>query len=601
MRAIVLVVSFSFMAFLSAFGLTCEESVQQNAVKVTEASAAEDLVENATFSTSIKIQYAGTSATVSSLPAGITANISNGDVVITSSLKDVEYVLSGTTTDGSVKIYSDSKFKLTLDGVNITNKKGPAINIQSGKRAFIVLKDGTTNKLVDGQSYTPHASEDMKACLFSEGQLIFSGKGSLSVQGNHQHAICSDDYVRIRDGAKITVASAVKDGIHVNEYLVMDGGNVAITTSNDGIDVEKGDIEIKGGSLKIATSGDAAKGIKGKADLIITGGTIDIATTGNAVQENNDISSPVCVKITGNVRISGKDTKVTLASSGTAGKGISCDKDFVFSDATINVTTTGGQYMISRSLSSSAKAIKSKGDVTVNSGTMKLVAQNGAESEGLESKNILTINGGDIDVYAYDDAINASRAVVINGGNMRFFSATGDGIDSNGTITVTGGTVFTIGAGGPEEGFDCDRNTFTITGGLLVGTGGRTTMPTANVTTQQVMVWGADVTKEELVNIQTADGKNILTYSIPRIYNQMTMLFSSPELKQNAEYVISRGGKISGAKEVVTGLYSGGTYSGGTKESSFTQESAITSVGQVFSGFGGRGGFGGGGRGRGMW
>lgn len=598
MRTIVLVISFSLMALLSVFTVKCEESVQQEVVKATEASMAEDLVENATFSTTIRIQYSGTSATVSSLPAGIEAVISNGDVVITSSLKEVEYVLSGTTTDGSVKIYSDSKFKLTLDGVSITNKKGPAINIQSGKRAFIVLKDGKTNRLVDGQSYTPHASEDMKACLFSEGQLVFSGKGSLSVRSYTQHGICSDDYVRIREGCQITITDTGRDGIHVNDYLLIDGGNLNIKASTDGIDIEKGDIRIKGGTLAINTAGDSAKGIKAKGDMEISGGSIHITTTGDAVYENNDISSPACIRINGAVKISGKDTQLILSSSGIAGKGITCDGDVVIDDGTINIVTTGSQFYQSRMATSSAKGIKSEGNLTINGGNVNVSTTGGEGSEGLESKHTLTINGGVIEVVASDDAINASEELVFAGGNIACLSTNNDAIDSNGTIVITGGLVIACGA---EDGFDCDRNTFTITGGTVVGSGGGTSMPSTNVTKQPVLLYGITPGGSEWINIQTSNGTNLMTYQFLRNFTrQSTLLFSSPDLKENAQFVVNRGGTVSGAKEVVAGYFTGGRYSGEASSEAFTQTSLITTVGQVSSGFGGRGGFGGGGRGRGI-
>lgn len=77
--------------------------------------------------------------------------------------------------------------------MNIVNPSGAAINIQSGKRVFVVSPDGTENTLVVGSSYVLTDGEDMKGCFFSEGQLIFSGGGKLRVTGNYKHGICSDD------------------------------------------------------------------------------------------------------------------------------------------------------------------------------------------------------------------------------------------------------------------------------------------------------------------------------------------------------------------------------------------------------------------------
>lgn len=149
------------------------------------AADEDDLLANSTFSSVVSIQF-GSAVTITNPLAGsgVTVTESNGDVIINATVAEVEYVLSGTTTNGSVKIYSDKKFKLTLNGVSITNADGPAINIQSEKRAFIVLNDNTTNSLTDGASYTASGEEDMKATLFSEGQMIFSGAGTLSLKAN---------------------------------------------------------------------------------------------------------------------------------------------------------------------------------------------------------------------------------------------------------------------------------------------------------------------------------------------------------------------------------------------------------------------------------
>ncbi len=73
-----------------------------------------------------------------------------------------------------------------------------------GKRVFVEVKTETENYLADASSYSTVTGEDEKGCFFSEGQLIFSGTGALTVTGNYKHGICSDDYVRLRSGSNIT-------------------------------------------------------------------------------------------------------------------------------------------------------------------------------------------------------------------------------------------------------------------------------------------------------------------------------------------------------------------------------------------------------------
>ena len=160
----------------------------------------------------------------------------------------------------------------------------------------------------------------------------------------------------------------------------------------------------------------------------------------------------------------------------------------------------------------------------------------------------------------------------------------------------TGGIVIAIGTSSPEEGFDCDQNTFKITGGTLIGIGGSTSTPTSNVCTQPSLIYGGSGTQNTLFHISAADGTDILTFNIPRTLQQMTLLFSSPALKSGSGYTIHTGGTVAGGTDFY-GLYSGATYSGGTQAATFTTSSMVTTIGS----YSGRPGGGGGGGRPGGW
>ena len=524
--------------------------------------------------------------------------------------------MKGATTDGSFKVYSEKKFKLSLSGTSIHNPVGAAINIQSSKRVFVVCAEGTTNTLTDGTSYTLTDGEDMKSCFFSEGQLIFSGSGSLSVTGNYKHAIVSDEYIRLRSGCNISVPSAVKDGIHTNDAVIIGGGVLNISSTEDAIQCEDGGITMTGGFVKVATTADKAHGFKSELDVIISGGALQAEVTGagskgiscngnltvsggkitaftsqKPLYEDDDLSSCAGIKCDGDIVIEGGE--IALQSTGAAGKGMNCDGSITIHDGTVKVITTGTQYVYGK-LDSSAKAMKAEGALTINGGTVLVRATGGEGSEGIESKSVLTVNDGMIAALCYDDCMNASNSIVINGGSIYCYSSGNDGIDSNGTLTITGGVVIASGTTSPEDGFDCDQNTFKITGGIVLGIGGGTSTPTSSVCTQRSVIYGGSGSNGEILNIQSADGTNVLTYQIPRNYSQMTLLFSSPNLASGGSYTISKGGSVSGGSEFF-GLYTGSSYSGGTQAATFTAGSMVTQVGNVNSNPGG-GQPGGGGR-----
>lgn len=258
----------------------------------------DDLAENSVFSKTVTIQFGSTINVSNPLDgSGVTITTTNDDVVITATVAEVEYILSGSSSNGSVKIYSDKKFKLTLNGLSLTNTDGPAINIQSSKRAFIVLADNSSNSLTDGASYTAAVNdEDMKGTIFSEGQLIFSGAGTLAVKGNYKHAICSDDYIRVRSGT-ITITGAVTDGIHSNDAFIADGGSLSITAASDGIECEEGYIIINDGIFVIQAGDDGIAASYEDGDpgitpyVTINGGTIQIeSSAGEGIESKSELT-----------------------------------------------------------------------------------------------------------------------------------------------------------------------------------------------------------------------------------------------------------------------------------------------------------------------
>lgn len=562
----------------------------------------EDFLENSSFTSQVTIVYNGTSATVTNNVEGVEVTTDGAHVTVNSTVKAVEYVLSGSATNGSLKVYSEKKFQLTLNGVSLTSTIGAAINIQSSKRVFVVATDGTENTLTDASDYSSSTvtDEDQKACFFSEGQLLFSGGGQLTVNGNYKHGICSDDYVFIHAGTSITIASAVKDAIHTNDKIVIGGGLLKITPSGDGLDCEEGNIDIRGGLLKANITGTASKAVKAETDLSVTGGQMILLTSGDAEYDSDDqdISSSAGMKCGGNLTIS--DASISIKSTGAAGKGINCDGTFSTTSSTLKVITEGTQYIYG-SLDSSAKGIKADGNLTINSGTVQVITSGGEGSEGIESKSILTINGGTIAIYAYDDCINATSSIVINDGYIYCYSSGNDGIDSNGTLTITGGFTVASGTTSPEEGIDCDQNTFKITGGTLLGIGSTTSSPTSSACTQRSVIYSSNSgTSGTLLTIASSSGTHIMSYTIPRNYSgAMAVLFSSSSLTSGTSYTIYTGGSVSGGSTFY-GLTVGGTYTAGTTVSSFTSSSMVTTVGSSSStGMGGNGGMIGGGGGAG--
>lgn len=541
----------------------------------------------------VNVTYLGNTASVTTSDESVKYDIDGAYVTIdmlTNSVKNVEIVASGKSDDGQLKIYGEKKFKLTLSGVELTSSKGPAINDQCKKRAFVHLTEGTTNSLIDASSYSEEPfylnggsseSEDRKGCFFSEGNLIFSGTGVLMVEGNCKHGIVTDGYFYMRPGVTIAVTGAAKNAIHVKG------------DEDDGIGVY-----MAGGLIYTNVYSTAGKGIKSDLDVEIAGGKLLLNTSGDATYDadENDTSSSAGIKADGNVIISGGTH--TLKSIGTGGKGINADGEIRISGGETTVTTTGGKYTYSSSLTSSPKGVKADGDIIISGGKLNISVTGVSDgSEGLESKATLNVSDGEIYVYAYDDAINAASAINISGGKIFAYASNNDGIDSNGSLVISGGLVIGIGTSSPESGLDCDNsNNFRINGGTVIGMGGTMqSNPSTSSVQRSVIYNGVSATKGSKICVLDNSDTPVLTFEFPRTMNSAAFFFSTPDIASEASYTVLSGGSLSGYIYSWNGWYEGGTWSGGSQIGTFTSSSVVTTVGN--SNFGGGGMPGGGGPG----
>ncbi|MES2828236.1 MAG: carbohydrate-binding domain-containing protein [Bacteroidota bacterium] len=358
---------------------------------------ADDLIANSTFSSIVSVNF-GTTTTITNPLAstGVTITQSGGDVTITSTATGVDFQLSGTTTNGSVKIYSEKKFKTTLNNVSITNNDGPALNIQSSKRNFIELTAGSTNNLTDGTTYAASA-EDQKGTIFSEGQIIFTGTGALNVKGNFKHAIASDDYIRVVSGT-ITITGAVTDGFHSNDAFIADGGTIKVTATSDGIEAEEGHVIINDGNLNFTTGDDGIAASYEGADATIipyvniNGGTIVIkSTTGEGIE-----SKGVLTINKGNVSTTTYDDGIN------AGKAIYINGGSIYCYATNN------------------DAIDSNGTLTVTGGIIVAIGANQPEASFDCDARAFKITGGTLvgiaGATSGPSATSSVRSVVMGSG-----------------------------------------------------------------------------------------------------------------------------------------------------------------------------------------
>ena len=281
------------------------------------------------------------------------------------------------------------------------------------------------------------------------------------------------------------------------------------TTDHEGED--SGNVYIQGGTIKINTTGIAAKGIKADGDLIISDGTIEITTSGKGKWDSTDKETKAasCLNSDANTTISGGT--LTLKSTGSGGKGINCDGRLTISGGTITISTTGGLYYnngstentnytgntdnVNSSYYSSPKGIKVDGAITISGGNTN-VSTSGRNGEGIESKSTITISNGQVTVNAYDDAINAAGDLTVTGGYVYARATNNDGVDSNGNTYIKGGLCYAIGSNSPEVAFDANseqQKKLYVQGGTLIAVGGlESGASITGGTAKQTTSWTAD-------------------------------------------------------------------------------------------------------------
>ena len=418
--------------------------------------SSDDEISNTTFTRLVTVTYASGGASVtgySSTSGDFTVSISGNKVTITySGSENVAYKLKGSASDGYFKLYSSKKQAIWLSNVNLTCSSGAAINNQSGKRTFVYVEG--TNALADGSSASySSGSEDMKAVFFSEGQLVFSGRGTLTVTANNskgKSGIVSDDYIRFlsKPTVKVIANSGAGHGIKVNEYVQINAGTISITS-------------------KAATK----KGISSDNYVLVEGGSTTINVSGGVGTEDGEYKGSAGIKADNYFEMN--SGTLTITNTGTGGKGISAgDYDYssshnvadsYISGGTLKITTSGAEsngetskgIKVGWVTKNGNKVTASAGNLVINGG---IITVSSSKSEGIEAKGELTFDGGETySTSAADDAINCQGDMIIKSGYIYAFSSKNDAMDANGDMKISGGYVYAVTTkGSPEVALDAN-------------------------------------------------------------------------------------------------------------------------------------------------
>ena len=536
-------------------------------------------------SKAVTIQLNGTSATASSNSVQI-----NGSTVIIK--EEATYVISGALNGMLVVDAPDTaKLQLVLNGVDITSETSAALYILEADKVFVTLADGTSNTLANGGSFTAIDDNNIDGALFSKQDLTVNGSGSLTVISPAGHGIvCKDDLVLT--GGTYVVNSAshgldANDSVRVAEAsITIDAGKDAIHCENND-DATKGFIYISSGTVKAEAEGD---GIAASAYMQIAGGTIDLLVGGgseNGTKEHSENFGGFMGGGPGGMGSrpggmgSGNSQTTGTEETGTSMKGLKAANGMLISGGSITVNSAddaihsdvsliinGGIF----ALASGDDAIHAEDTLTITAGKIDI-----SESyEGLEALHI-DVQGGDIKLVASDDGLNAAGgidqsgttggrdgmfggggkggrpggggfggmsgnsngSIKISGGNL-YINSSGDGLDANGTLEISGGCTVVVG---PTQGdtatLDYDTSGI-ITGGTFIGTGAFGMAQTFSDSKQGVVAVsvGNQIAGTQII-LRDKSGNTVLEHA-PEM-NFAVVILSSPELIKGETYTITVG------------------------------------------------------------
>ena len=482
-----------------------------------------------------------------------TRGSSGSEVTITS--KGI-YRVTGSSEDVTIVVNDDNEsgnIYVILDNVTMTNTSTACINVQAADKV-IVQCVGDNTLTYDNTS----DDAETTGAIYAKDDVTINGSGTLSITSGLHGVVCKND-LKVT-GAELTV-NAEKSALKANDSVRIGGGTAVLTAGKDGIHVDNDEndsffyfeeadltIDAENDGIDVAAGVDTTE-FTGYINL--NGGTIDITAGGGSDSAKNSSTSQKGVKCAGDITIADTDLKVSSADDAVHGK----------SDITISSGTV--------ELSSSDDGMIAAAALRIDGGNISITKS----YEGIEASTI-EINDGILELVSSDDGINntsggtqgdtdaedaettsdttSALTLTINGGTI-FVHAGGDGIDSDGSFYVTGGTTVIESAttnnnGALDKGDDADC-VASITGGTVLAlgsTGMAKNFDTGTQCSALVAIAGSEGTE-----ISVDDGSDF-TFTATKDF--ACAVYSSADLKEGSSYTL-QAGSASAVMDFADGLY----------------------------------------------
>jgi len=550
-----------------ASGTTADSSVGTTAT-TSSATATDTAASSSSFSTNVKsgekldvdthyseqdLSWDTSSETaidLSNPTATDGVTVEDGTLTIT---KAGTYKLSG-EYQGQIKVETadSDAVRLVLDNANITNSSGAALNVVDADEVILYSASGTTNTISDGADYTATGENDPDAVVYSKADLTIAGEGTLKVNGNHEDGIHTSDGLVIASGT--LEVNAANTGIKGKDYVDILGGTINVTAQQDGIkstnDTDKGQgwTRLSNGTVTVNAGDD---GFKASRVVEISGGSLTVEQSDEGIEAQY-------------INVSGGDVNVTSVADGMNASLKTSNSEST--DSSANTSDTANQQQNNQQQGSLPGGQQNGTSNQQQQGTGQPPTMPGGNAQDGTSQNGTTgtgqqgmgqppqggMPGGGGTFEVVDAAINVS------GGNITV-NAEGDGIDSNGVTTLSGGTLI---VNGPSQGGNAalDTNGDLLLNGATVLSGSTADMfeaPSTNSTSGYLKLTNSSGFEQgSTVQVADSSGKVVANYKVTKSNVQLVLVSSSSIVKGQSYTVYTT---TSAVDSNATSLASGAT------------------------------------------
>ena len=527
-----------------ASGTTAADSSVGTTATTSSATATDTAASNSSFSTNVKsgekldvdthyseqdLSWDTSSETaidLSNPTATDGVTVEDGTLIIT---KAGTYKLSG-EYQGQIKVETadSDAVRLVLDNANITNSSGAALNVVNADEVILYSASGTTNTISDGADYTATGEDDPDAVVYSKADLTIAGEGTLKVNGNHEDGIHTSDGLVIASGT--LEVNAANTGIKGKDYVDILGGTINVTAQQDGIkstndtDEGKGWTRLSNGTVTVNAGDD---GFKASRVVEISGGSLTVEQSDEGIEAQY-------------INVSGGDVNVTSADDGMNASLKTSDSEST--DSSANTSDTANQQQNSQQQGSIPGGQQNGTSNQQQQGMGQPPAMPGGNAQDGTSQNGTTgtgqqgmgqppqggMPGGGGGTFEVIDA-----AINVSGGHVTV-NAEGDGIDSNGVTTLSGGTLI---VNGPSQGGNAalDTNGDLLLNGATVLSGSTADMfeaPSTNSTSGYLKLTNSSGFEQgSTVQVADSSGKVVANYKVTKSNVQLVLVSSSSIVK----------------------------------------------------------------------